>query len=166
MKKIVYFICGWLMIHVYQAEESTAPTRILYHQVLNDRRNYPELIVENTPVSYTPEGMEINGKGSLFRLDKYYSLGERMIRCHVKFGKAAVALFQCNSGDFKVSIHSSDQSVTIEPNPHTWKKMNFLDPGHEDLIEIYRAYQTQTVQATDVYTGESDKIELTTDGTG
>ena len=153
MKKIVYFICGWLMIHVYQAEASTAPTRILYHQVLNDRRNYPELIVEDTPVSYTPEGMEINGKGSLVRLDKYYSLGERMIRYHVKFGKDAVALFLSNSGDFKVSIHMTDQTVPIETNPHTWKTMNYLDPGHEYLIEIYRSYQTLTVQVTDGYTG-------------
>lgn len=165
----VFVTCFALAINSFCLNASTTPTTsttVLYHQVFNDQGKYPELITENINVGYTPEGMKITETGGLVRLDKYYSLGERSVRYLVQFADDAVGLFQSNSGDFKVSVNMIDQTVGIETNPRTWKKMAFLQPEHEYLIEISRHYQTHTVQITDVYTGETDRIELTNNGAG
>lgn len=151
---------------VSQETGNAVPTTVLYHKVLNNRDKYPELIVENMNVSYTSEGMEIAETGGLVRLDKYYSLGERMIRYHVKIGEETVALFRSNSGDFKVLVNMAEKTVSLETNPRTWKKFDFLNPEHEYLVEISRHYQTQKIRIIDVFTGDSEQIELTTDGVG
>ncbi|MDR2914254.1 MAG: SGNH/GDSL hydrolase family protein [Tannerella sp.] len=152
---------------VFRLHAATVPTTVLYHKILNNKDTYPELRIDkNTKAGYTPGGLEITGKGGLVQLDKYYSLGERMIRYHVRFSQDAVAVFQSNTGDFKVSVNMIDKTVSVATHPESWKKMDFLDPENEYIVEIYRLYQKNTIRIIDLFTGEADQIELVTDGTG
>jgi hypothetical protein len=144
-----------------------APTTLLYHKVMNDQESHPELIMdEGVKVSYTAEGLNITGNEGVVRLNKYYSLGERMIRYRVKLSSNAVALFSSDTGDFKVSMDMTRKTVHIATQPETWKRMEFLHPDHDYLVEIYHAYQKNTVQIIDIHTGVSDRLEITNDGPG
>lgn len=160
----LFIIAG---IYILHAHADTTPTTILYHKVLNEKEAFPELVADVGLVSdYTSDGLKITGKEGTIRLDKYYSLGERMIRYHVKFSNNAIAFFKSNTGDFKLFIDIVQKKVSVSTNPETWKRMDFLNSDHEYLVEIYRAYQKNVVRIVDVYTGVSDILELTTDGTG
>jgi hypothetical protein len=152
---------------IFRLHATLVPTTILYHKILNDKGVYPELIEENNVMTrYTPDGLKITGKEGFVRLDKYYSLGERMIRYHIRFGNDAIAVFQSNTGDFKVSVNMVDKTVSVATHPEVRKKMDFLEPANEYIVEIYRQYQKNIIRITDLFTGETDRIELVTDGTG
>lgn len=170
MKKINYrllflFIFGG--IYMFQVHAHTDPTTLLYHKVLNEAGPYPELVADAGLVTdYIQGGLKITGKEGTVRLDRYYSLAERMIRYHVKFSDDAVALFKSNSNDFQVSVDMVRKRVSVVTGQEIWRKMDFLDADHEYLVEIYRSYQTSLVRIVDVHTGESDMLKLTTDGPG
>ncbi|WP_298650092.1 SGNH/GDSL hydrolase family protein [uncultured Proteiniphilum sp.] len=154
-------------ICTFSAHADTTPTTLLYHKVLNEKEAFPELVADVGLIAdYTSDGLKITGKEGTIRLNKYYSLGERMIRYYVKFSNDAVALFKSNADDFKLSVDIVQKKVFVATNPETWKIMDFLNSDHEYLIEIYRAYQKNIVRIVDVYTGAFDVLELTTDGTG
>lgn len=160
----LFIIAGVL---VFQARAESIPTTLLYHQVFNDAGPFPELVPEEEPdIEYTPEGLKITGNEGTIRLDKYYSLGERMIRYHVKFSHDAVALFKSDTDDFRLTVDIARKRVAVATQPETWKRMDFLDADHEYLVEIYRHYQRNMVRVVDVNTGVSDVLELTTDGQG
>lgn len=170
MKKIDYILLLLFIfagICIFQVHANTPPTTLLYHKVLNKTGPVPEL-VEDTGVAanYTPEGLKITGNEGIIRLDKYYSLGERMIRYHVKFSDDAIALFKSNTDDFKLSVDIAKKSISVATSPESWKMIDFLDADHEYLIEIYHSYQKNGIRIVDIYTGESDLLELTTDGPG
>lgn len=160
----LFIIAG---MYIFPIHADTTSTTLLYHKVLNEKEAFPELVADVGLVAdYTSDGLKITGKEGTIRLDKYYSLGERMIRYHVKFSNDAVALFQSNTGDFKLSVDMARKKISIESEPETWKKIDFLDADHEYLIEIYHAYQKNVARIVDVHTGVSDLLELTTDGPG
>ena len=144
MKKIDYILLLLFIfagICIFQVHANTPPTTLLYHKVLNKTVPVPEL-VEDTGVAanYTPEGLKITGNEGTIRLDKYYSLGERMIRYHVKFSDDAIALFKSNTDDFKLSVDIAKKSISVATSPESWKMIDFLDADHEYLIEIYHSY--------------------------
>ena len=154
-------------IHTLQAHADTVPTTLLYHKVLDEMTPSPELVPDDgLAADYIPEGLNITGKEGTIRLDRYYSLSERMIRYHVKFSNDAVALFKSNSGDFSLFVNIAEKRVSVVTEQEVWKKMDFLNADHEYLVEIYRSYQTSLVRIVDVYTGASDLLKLTTDGPG
>lgn len=154
-------------IHTLQAHADTVPTTLLYHKVLDEMTPSPELVPDDgLAADYIPEGLNITGKEGTIRLDRYYSLSERMIRYHVKFSNDAVALFKSSSGDFSLFVNIAEKRVSVVTEQEVWKKMDFLNADHEYLVEIYRSYQTSLVRIVDVYTGASDLLKLTTDGPG
>ena len=145
----------------------SAATTLLYHQVLNETGSFPELMVdEGLTVDYRSDGWVITGKEGIIRLERYYTLGERMIRYHVKFSDDAVALFKSDTNDFALSVDMSGKRVSVATNPESWKRMDFLDADHEYLVEIYRSYQKQLIRIIDLYSGESDQLSMTMDGPG
>ena len=147
-------------------KEIASPTTILYHNTLNVKGEYPEIMINNDHARYTNEGLMITEKNDLVRLDKYYSLGERSVRYHVKFSENAKAVFQSNTGDFKVYIDLLNKSLYTETNPTISKKIDFINSNDEYLVEIYHAYQTAKVKIINIYTGQSDYLEMTNDGPG
>ena len=163
----IYKIMLLALLAAMPLRESIASTTLLYHEVFNDRDNYPELIIdEGVEASYTAEGLKVTGNGGMVRLDKYYSLGERVIRYQVKLGDNAVALFSSDTGDFKVSVNMVRKTVHIGTHPETWKIMEFLHPDHDYLVEVHRSYQKNTVRVIDTRTGASDYLDVTNDGQG
>jgi hypothetical protein len=146
--------------------QSNVPTTVLFHQLLNDTKSCPELLLNNVTCQYTADGLYITGKDNTVMLNRYYSLGERLIRYHVKLSGDAKAVFQSNTGDFKAYIDIPAKTISVETNPVVWKKLDFITPEHEYMIEIYRIYQTAKVRIIDVFTGESDEITVTNDGQG
>ncbi|MEA4916104.1 SGNH/GDSL hydrolase family protein [Proteiniphilum sp.] len=160
----LFIIAG---MYIFQIHAESIPTTLLYHKILNETGSFPELVADaGITADYTPDGLKITGKEGTIRLDRYYSLGERMIRYHVKFSDDAVALFKSNTGDFQVSVDIARKRVSVATNPESWKKMDFLDATHEYLVEIYRSYQKHMIRIVDVYTAESDILSLTMDGPG
>ena len=87
-----------------QAADTKQPTTILYHKKLSEKQQYPELLVKEVDCQFTQDGLVITDKEKLVQLDKFYSLGERLVRYHVQFSADAIAVFQSNTGDFKCII--------------------------------------------------------------
>ncbi|MDR2956225.1 MAG: SGNH/GDSL hydrolase family protein [Prevotella sp.] len=164
--KRLVLISLFLFLGIMQSKASDQPTNVLYDAVLNDKNSYPELELNGVASTFTADGLQITGKENVIRLNKYYSLGERTIRYHVKFSPDAVAVFLSSTGDFKVLVNIPEKTVSVETNPVSLKKIDFINPDGEYFVEIYHKYQTNIVRVVDAFTGETGDIELTNDGTG
>lgn len=142
MKKCLIHIClcaALCLAAIYpvvaaETEKVSAPTTVLYNKVLNSRETFPELIPNNTPHKYTENGLEITGKGDIFRLGNYYSLGERLIRYHLRFSPDAKAIFRNSSGDFGVVVSVPEKKIAMSTVPPVDRKVDFLDPSHDYLL--------------------------------
>jgi hypothetical protein len=142
------------------------PTVILYQRIFDKDGTYPEIMLNNVKSEYTGEGLRITGNDTIARLNKFYALGERFIRYHIKLSKDAVAIFQSHTGDFKVLVDMPEKSISIQTNPVIKKSIGFLNPDHEYIVEIYHIYQLAKVRIIDVYTGQSEEIKALFDGEG
>jgi hypothetical protein len=139
----------------------------LYNQVYNDKGVYPELIMDNASAFFTENGLLVNQTDRIVRLNKYYSLGNRTIRYHVKFSQDAIVVFRSDTKDFIFCIDVPEKKISIETTtPITWKRAAFIDYNHEYIVEISRVYQKNIVKITDLYTNQSSMMVLTTNGTG
>lgn len=143
-----------------------APTVILYRQILNDRAAFPEIRLNDVAAGYRTDGLYITGKDKLVRLNKFYALGERLIRYHVKFSDDAVAVFQSHTGDFKAYVDIAGKTISINTKPEAIETVSFLDRDHEYIVEIRHVYQKATIRITDAFTGQSEDLEVIHDGTG
>ncbi|WP_205942671.1 SGNH/GDSL hydrolase family protein [Pedobacter psychroterrae] len=141
------------------------PKGVLYNKVLNNKTANPELITA-AGNQYTDFGLSITAPNSLVRLNKYYSLAERLIRYHVRFSGDAVGVFQTDQGDLKAYVDIPNKKIYLGTNPVTEKKVEFLDATHEYAVEIHRNYQQSKLRITDLKTGKSSEIAGTMDGGG
>jgi hypothetical protein len=151
---------------VFAAQETTPSTPVLYNQTLNDKGEYADIVINKTPCQYTAEGLKITGNEDLIRLNRYYSLGERLIRYHVKFSADAVAQFRSDTGDFCVIVDVPNQNLSIQTQPVSSRKADFLTPEHEYLLEITHYYQTGTASLSDLMTGDTVEIQAVNNGGG
>ncbi|WP_234367865.1 SGNH/GDSL hydrolase family protein [Parabacteroides pacaensis] len=149
-----------------QEKQDKQPTIILYDQVLNNKKTYVDLIMNEGTAAYLPEGLSIRKTGDLVRLHRFYALAERKVRYYVKFSEDAKALFQSDKGDFKVYIDVPNKRIGMQVNFVKERKIEFLDPEHEYLVEIIRQYNTSKAKIIDLYTGEELEIQATNDSTG
>lgn len=166
-----FLMLGCLFINLVPADaaepaDPSAQTVILYRKILNDKEVYPEIQLNDVDAGYTADGLNITGKDKLVRLNKFYALGERLIRYHIKFSANAVAVFQSHTGDFKACVNIPGKTISINTKPEVLKTVRFLDPEHEYMVEIHHVYQMAKIRITDVFTGQSEELEVTNDGTG
>jgi len=141
------------------------PKGVLFNKVLNDKTPGPELITA-AGSQYTDLGLSITTPNSLVRLNKYYSLAERLIRYHVRFSTDAVGVFQTDQGDLKAYVDIPNKKIYLGTNPVKEKKVDFLDASHEYTVEVHRNYQESKLRITDLKTGKSAEIAATMDGGG
>lgn len=141
-------------------------TVVLYNQAFNGSGNYPDVILPVSGARFTKGGLQLNGKGQLVRLNKYYSLATRLVRYRVRFSEDAVAVFQSDQNDFKTWVDMAHKSISIHTNPEIRKRVSFLTPGHDYLVEVHRDYQTSMLKLVDLHTGNADSIMATMDGQG
>ncbi|MBN8788162.1 MAG: SGNH/GDSL hydrolase family protein [Terrimonas sp.] len=163
-------LLGYVMLFTtgYTQKQSPVPrkaTTVLYQKKLSDTEKFPELILNDVACNFTTQGLVITGNKNTIRLNKYYSLGERLVRYHVRFSNNAKAVFQSSTGDFKVIIDVPQQKVAIETNPVVWKRVKIF-PDNEYLVEIQRIYQQSKVKLTDLSTGVEEELEINGDGPG
>ncbi len=142
------------------------PTTVLYDRVLGDRETYPEIVLGDVAAQYTPEGLRITGRENVVRLHKYYALGQRTVRYHIRLAEDAVALFQGDKGEFKAYLDMPARTISMEGSPAVYKKIDFIDPAHEYIVDISRDYQRAVFRLIDLYTGQTDQIEATICGQG
>jgi len=142
------------------------PTTVLYDRVLNDKESYPEIVRNDVAAQYTADGLRITGHENVVRLHKYYALGRRTVRYHIRLAEDAVALFQGDKGEFKAYLDMPARTISMEGSPAVWKKIDFIDPSHEYIVEIGRDYQRAVFRLIDLYTGQTDDIEATICGQG
>jgi hypothetical protein len=148
-----------------QPIRENAATTVLYNKVLSDSDKYPELLLNNVTCRFTSEGLMVTGKEDVIQLNKYYSLGERLVRYHVVFAADTKAIFRSNVGDFKLIINVPEQTISIETSPAVWKRVT-IRPENDYLLEIQRNYQHTKVIFTDMFTGVSNELEVNCDGSG
>ena len=139
---------------------------VLYSKTLGNSEAYPEILFNDAVAQYTVDGLKITGNSSLVQLNKFYALGERLIRYQVKFSKDAIATFQSNTGDFKAYVDVPGKTISIATTPAIVKSVSFLNPDHAYIIEIYHVYQLARVRITDLSTGQSEEIKAVNNGTG
>lgn len=156
-----------LFVGLYSQSSSSSKnaTTVLYRRVLSNTDKYPELSLNGVACNFTPQGLVITGTNNVIQLNKYYSLGERLVRYHVRFSANAKAVFQSSTGDFKVVVDVTEQKASMETKPAVWKRMN-INADHEYLLEIQRVYQQSKLLLTDLSTGETQGLEINGDGTG
>lgn len=175
MKYLIWFIFLTSPFGLHQAHAASEspmasgpepPTPVLYDKILHAEGDYPELLRQGVDSKYTQDGLWITGKEGTIKLNRYYSLAERLIRYHVRFSDDTKAVFQSDKGDFKAFIDVPNKRLTIATDPASEVSVDFLDSGHEYLVEVHRDYQTSMVRIMDLYTGESAEISARMDGEG
>ncbi|MBX3257550.1 MAG: SGNH/GDSL hydrolase family protein [Chitinophagaceae bacterium] len=169
MKGIILFL-GFNLVGTILYAQKLPPanpnaTTILYRKSLNDRDKYPELLLNNVACRFTAEGLVVTGNTNTVQLNKYYSLGERLVRYHVRFASNTKAVFKSSTGDFKAIVDVPGQTLSVETNPAVWKHVK-IDPASEYLVEIRRVYQQSTVILTDLSTGEDQELTINGNGAG
>jgi hypothetical protein len=169
LKRIFILLIITLAVWQLQAQKVTTAnsdaTTVLYHKILNDNDTYPELLLNKVTCRFTDEGLVVTGHENVIQLNKYYALGERLVRYHIKFSSDAKVIFRSNTGDFKVIFNVPDQSVSIEATPVVRKSV-VIQPKNDYLIDIQRTYQQSKVVITDVFTGITEELEINGDGSG
>ncbi|MEC3881653.1 SGNH/GDSL hydrolase family protein [Parapedobacter sp. 10938] len=144
--------------------QASSPTSILYNQVLSENRDYPELL--GTNLTYTDDGLHLRENDQLVKLNKYFALGRRLIRYHVRLSADAEMVFSSNEGDFSAQVDMGSKRIGIATTPALYKQVDFLDASHEYLVEIHRDYQTSGIRIVDLFTGQSAELFATMDGGG
>lgn len=140
-------------------------TTVLYKKVLDNKSACPELLLNDVDCKFTENGLVVTGKNNIIQLNKYYSLGERMVRYVARFSKDAKAVFQSNTGDTKLVINVPEQKVMVATTPEVWKRMT-IEPDTDYLIEIQRIYQKTKIVIADLTTGNTETLEIAADGSG
>lgn len=140
-------------------------TTVLYNSILNNKGKYPELLLNDVACNFTQEGLVVKGKNNIIQLDKKYALAERLVRYHVRFSADAKAVFQSNSGDFKLIIDVPQNRATVETNPLVWRRVDII-PEHDYIIEIQKEYQKTKVVIANLSNGDIDELEIVADGPG
>lgn len=120
----------------------------------------------NDVAKFTAEGLNVTEKGNVVQLNKFYALGERMVQYRVTFSADSKAIFRSSQGDFKAYVDVPNQSISIETNPITETKVDFLQADREYLIEVYHIYQLAKVSIVDSQTGEKAEVSAVHDGQG
>ncbi len=159
-------LCRMVWLPAQAPFQAGKPTIVLYNRSFDDKGNVPELVVEKGTTQFTKEGVRITGSPGLIKLNKYYSLAERLVRYQVRFSADCRAVFQSDKGDFKAYIDVSARQVSIGTDQPVDTIVHFLDYRHDYIVEVRRYYQTSSVKIIDLYTGQSAEIAATMNGTG
>lgn len=168
MKGIILLLGFTMLLGETYAQSALPPknaTTVLYRRVLNNTDKYPELSLNGVVCNFTQQGLVITGTKNIVQLNKYYSLGERLVRYHVRFAASTKAVFQSSTGDFKVVVDVAAQKATIETKPAVWKHVT-IHAANEYMVEIQRLYQQSKLILTDLVTGEQQVLEINGDGSG
>ncbi len=151
-----------------QAEQRRLPrpTIVMYNKILNDKGVHPELMLKGDSIQYTKDGLRITEHRQTVRLNKYYALGERLIRYHLRFSNDSKILFHNDKGRFRAWLDVPRKQLLIDAPSLAGVDVDFLNPGHEYIVEIYNTYQEARFRIIDLFTGQSAEISATTDGSG
>ncbi|MGN6492001.1 MAG: SGNH/GDSL hydrolase family protein [Agriterribacter sp.] len=165
MKGFILLLGYSLFCTTLYAQKPQTATSVLYRKILTDKDKFPELLLNGVACNFTAQGLVITGNKNVIQLNKYYSLGERLVRYHVRFSATTKAVFQSNTGDFKAIVDVPKQTISIESKPAVWKQVK-IDAANEYLVEIQRHYQQSKIILTDLTTGDSQELEINADGSG
>lgn len=146
------------------AQTNGKPTSVLYRAVFNSSDKYPELMIDGNNAKFTDSGLVVT-QGKSIQLNKFYSLGERLVRYHLRFSQDSKMLFESSTGDFKMVIDVPAQTLAVETKPTNWKKTTII-PSHDYLVEIRREYQLTAIRISDLVTGNVDELDIHGDGSG
>ncbi|MDD7455996.1 MAG: Ig-like domain-containing protein [Bacteroidales bacterium] len=128
--------------------------------------NRPAELLLNDAGSYATEGLDLTTCGKLAKLERFYALGERMIRYLVRPSGDAVVLFQSSMGDFSAYLSVAEKKILIGTAPASETAVPFLQGDRDYEVEIYHIYNLAKVRVIDVLTRESAEVYATMDGTG
>lgn len=166
IRSILFFILSFLAFSVPPIcfGQVGHSTNILYNEVLSENRAYPDFLGKN--LTYTSDGLHLVENDQLVKLNRYYALGRRLIRYHVRLSEDAQMVFSSNEGDFRARVDMDSKRIGIATTPALHKQVDFLNASHEYLIEIHRDYQTSGIRIIDLFTGQSAEVFATMDGQG
>ena len=152
-------------------DRGSAPTEILYDEVLSESNQPADLILPDG-AAYNARGLRVMPSEGVVKLDRYYSLAERSVRYVARFSDDAVALFCSDSKDFTAYVDMSARKFGIKLpkgfRTYTNREEDapFLNPKHDYQVEITRNYSTMTATLKDLRTKKSVVISVTNDGSG
>lgn len=152
-------------IHIKTKSANKDRKAVLYDKKLINIKCVPELQLNNV-AQYNEEGLYITSTDNVVKLDKFYALGERMVRYHIKPASDTKAIFKSSEGDFNVYIDIPGRRITIGTNPITEKTVPFLRGDREFIIEIYHIYQQAKVRIIDKKNNKAVEVIVTNDGQG
>ncbi len=145
------------------AEKSTGA--VLYNTKL-DSDNKPDDVLLNGAASYNADGLLVNKTAGLVKLNRFYALGERLVRYRIVPSDDAVCIFQAEDGDFQVTLDIPGKKVSILTSPVTSREVEFLAGGREFDVEVQHIYQNAVVRVVDVQSGREASLSATNDGRG
>ena len=143
------------------------PTCVLYNEVLDGNHQPADVLFEEgVNAVYHDEGLCVEAGQGRVRLDRYYSLGRRSVRYVATFSEDAVAQFYTVPSVVPFCVDMHAHRIIVGCQPEAWKKIEWLVPDEQYLVEIDHEYGTNISRITRLTTGESEEIVLTTDGPG
>lgn len=148
-----------------EKEKEPANQAILYDMELNSNTVAPELEL-NGAGTYLEDGLHLTVTDSVVKLNKFYALGERVVKYHVQFSPDATAIFRSSHNDFQLFVDVPAKKVSVATNPATEQEVAFLEGEREYILEIYHLYQVAVIRLVDIQTEEVSEIRVEHDGQG
>lgn len=143
------------------------PTCVLYHELLDTGHQPADLLFEGgVSAAYEADGLHVKAGQGQVRLDRYYSLGRRTVRYVARFSADAVAEFFTVPSAVPFRIDMASKRIVVGCNPEAWKRVEWLTPDTDYLVEVEHDYGTNSCRITSLADGQSESIVLTTDGSG
>lgn len=128
--------------------------------------NSPSELQLNGAGKVTNDGLVVDAKGNLVKLDKFYALAERMVRYVIRPLSDTKARFASSQGDFTADVDVPNKTISIATSPPVEVSVPFLKGDADYRVEVYHIYQTARVVVTDLQTGERATATATMDGQG
>ncbi|MBR4756553.1 MAG: SGNH/GDSL hydrolase family protein, partial [Bacteroidales bacterium] len=143
---------------------------VLYSRMLDDGLPFNEYVpMDKAKFEASDEGMVVKGASGQVKLDRYYSLGERTVRCEVTFSPDAKAFFRTDTGDFGLYVDVPGKSIsigTVAAHESCRTEVPFLDASHTYIVEVAHEYLKNSARITDKVTGKCSELFLESDGPG
>ena len=115
---------------------------------------------------YSDEGLLLKAGKECIKLDKYYSLAERMVRYRVKPSSDAVLSFRSSSGDFNAVVDVPGKKISIMTNPVTEVPAPFLEGGADYTVEVYHIYNKAVLRVRESRGRNAAEAVAVNDGQG
>jgi len=164
MKRILTSLVA-VVVMTISATSISAKQSVMLDLNLAKTQDAPFLLL-NDAAKYSKGGLMLAPSEDFVKLDKFYSLAERMVRYRIKPSDDAVVMFRSSTGDFQVKMDVPEKKVTLVTSAGIQMDVPFLKGGRSYDVEIQHIYNKAVISVKDVRSGKKASVSAVNDGPG